>query len=635
MRPTWRHLVALAVLALVALDVALGSALSADDREAAEQFARDALRPVADVLARPAVLQECRADPAHLPPSPPRPDGRPSSYYHTCRGRLADADGAVVQIVGVNWFGMETESYVPHGLWARNWRAVLDQVALLGFNTIRLPFSNEALVEGRMPSGIDYELNPDLEGKTSLEVLDMLVDGAAERGLKVILDRHRPTPEGQSELWYTPAVSEERWIADWVKLAQRYRGHDTVIGVDLHNEPRGAATWGSGDLATDWRLAAERAGNAILEANPYLLVFVQGVERYGDDWYWWGGNLRGVRDAPIRLQVPGRLVYSPHLYGPSVYPQSWFQAADFPRNLPLVWNAHWGYVAREGLAPVVLGEFGARSAGDDADGKWQQTLMDYLHRYGIGWINWSLNPNSDDTGGLLGDDWQTVLGQKAQLYRAYAAAPPASGSAEGSEASGGRLVAKVRSSIVDEQSSTLGFVVQVVNDGPEPVKLRDLELRYWFTPELLGASTQQVEVDYAAVGTRNVQAEIEPAGPLILNWSKDLRPAQDERGLAYVKLTFTDAAGALQPYTAGGDILVRVHKSDWSPYRQSNDFSFKPDGELGDWDHVTLYRDGERVWGVEPESADGRRQPAADSGQPAAGGRDRWWMRASEPEGEE
>ena len=40
-----------------------------------------------------------------------------------------------------------------------------------------------------------------------------------------------------------------------------------VIGADLHNEPHSPACWGCGDPNTDWRLAAERAGNAILSVN--------------------------------------------------------------------------------------------------------------------------------------------------------------------------------------------------------------------------------------------------------------------------------------------------------------------------------------------------------------------------------
>ena len=36
---------------------------------------------------------------------------------------------------------------------------------------------------------------------------------------------------------------------------------------------------------------------------------------------WWGENLAGAKVQPVQLNQPGRLVYSPHTYGPSVYMQ--------------------------------------------------------------------------------------------------------------------------------------------------------------------------------------------------------------------------------------------------------------------------------------------------------------------------
>ena len=60
-------------------------------------------------------------------------------------------------------------------------------------------------------------------------------------------------------------MPESVWISDWCALAERYKDEPAVIGADLHNEPRGGATWGDNNQATDWRLAAERCGNAILE----------------------------------------------------------------------------------------------------------------------------------------------------------------------------------------------------------------------------------------------------------------------------------------------------------------------------------------------------------------------------------
>ena len=333
--------------------------------------------------------------------------------------RLVDAAGQTVYLTGVSWFGMETETFAPHGLWARNWGSMLDQIALTGFNTIRLPYSNQLFAPASTPNGIDFALNPDLKGLSGLQLLDRLVDGASQRGLKIILDRHRPDAYAQSALWYTDHVPEERWIADWVMLAQRYRGHPTVIGADLHNEPHGAATWGDGVHETDWRLAAERAGSAILAANPDWLIIVEGVERFGNDWYWWGGNLMGARAFPVRLSRPEKLIYSAHDYGPGVSLKSWFSAPDFPRNLPDVWQKHWAYLHTERLAPVWIGEFGGRSMGMDPEGVWQRSLLSFLKRQRMSYSYWSWNPDSGDTGGILEDDWRTVNTAKMRVLSAY------------------------------------------------------------------------------------------------------------------------------------------------------------------------------------------------------------------------
>src|SRR5579883_3345944 len=185
-----------------------------------------------------------------------------------------DASGREVHFTGVNWFGLETCAFAPHGLWSRNWRDMMLQIRRLGFNTIRLPFSDQLLDPATMPEPrtIDYRLNPDLKGLSGLQIMDKIVAEARVLGLTVILDRHRPDCGAQSPLWYTDHYSEARWIADWVRLAQRYAGNDAVVGADLHNEPHGPATWGDGNPATDWRLAAERAGDAILAANPHWLI---------------------------------------------------------------------------------------------------------------------------------------------------------------------------------------------------------------------------------------------------------------------------------------------------------------------------------------------------------------------------
>lgn len=338
------------------------------------------------------------------------------NYLHTSGAQILDSNNQPVRITGANWFGLETSTFAPHGLWTRSMSSMLDQIRSLGYNTIRVPFSNQLFDAGSVPNGIDFSQNADLSGLTGLQILDKLIAGARARGLKVILDRHRPDANGQSELWYTSAYPESRWIADWEMLARRYRDNDTVIGFDLHNEPHGRATWGDGNVATDWRLAAERAGNAILAINPKLLIIVEGIERVGNSYYWWGGNLMAAGIHPVRLNVPNQLVYSPHDYPASVYAQPWFYASNYPDNLPGLWESHWGYLKTANTAPVLLGEFGTRNQ-TNVDQQWFRTIAAYIASKGLSFTFWSWNPNSGDTGGILQDDWRTVHSDKQAVLQ--------------------------------------------------------------------------------------------------------------------------------------------------------------------------------------------------------------------------
>ncbi|MET0401505.1 MAG: glycoside hydrolase family 5 protein, partial [Cystobacter sp.] len=320
-------------------------------------------------------------NPGEPPPSNP-------GYLHTQGSKIYSSSGQVVRLTSVNWFGFEGPSRVPYGLDRRGLGSLLDQVKSLGYNSIRLPYSNNILRDGVSPDPLNMSasLNPELVGLTSLQVMDRIIAAAGSRGLRIVLDRHRPDSYSQSELWYRTnrAVEEQAWIDDWKLLALRYKGNPTVVGVDLHNEPHGRATWGDGNIDTDWRLAAERAGNAILGVNPDLLIIVEGIEIYQNNWYWWGGNLRGARDFPVRLNVPGRLVYSAHDYPESLYAQPWFQnkgSTGYPANLPGVWDATWGFLVKENRAPVWLGEFGTKLL-IDSDRQWLQTLTSYLSTNG-------------------------------------------------------------------------------------------------------------------------------------------------------------------------------------------------------------------------------------------------------------
>ncbi|MDR6690808.1 endoglucanase [Microbacterium sp. 1154] len=333
-------------------------------------------------------------------------------WLSTNGSTIVTASGAPFTIKAAAWFGMETSNCAPHGLWSIPLDDGLAAIAGMGFNTIRLPFSNECLA-AKTSNSINANANPGLVSLTPLQLMDTVIARAKAHGLSVILDRHRPDSAAQSELWYTAQYSEQRWIGDWKMLATRYKNESAVIGVDLHNEPHGSACWNCGDPARDWRAAATRAGNAVLAVNPKLLIIVEGVERQNDgSSTWWGGGLKDAGAAPVTLAVKNRVVYSPHDYPASVYAQPWFAASGYPANLEAVWDANWGYLVRKNIAPVLLGEFGTKleTASDRA---WLDALVGYLAKTKISYAYWSFNPNSGDTGGLVADDWRTP--QKAKL----------------------------------------------------------------------------------------------------------------------------------------------------------------------------------------------------------------------------
>ena len=125
--------------------------------------------------------------------------------------------------------------------------------------------------------------------------------------------------------------------------------------------------------------------------NPNWLIVVEGVScPSGADanvWDnipdepcgWWGGNLSRAGQFPVRLSTPAKLVYSAHDYATSVYQQSWFSDPSFPANLPAIWDRFWGYLERQNVAPVLVGEFGSTLA-DPRDAVWLRELM----RCGLG-----------------------------------------------------------------------------------------------------------------------------------------------------------------------------------------------------------------------------------------------------------
>lgn len=394
-----------------------------------------------------------------------------AGYWHTSGNRIVDSNGNEVRIAGINWYGFETSSFIVHGLWAQDYKTILNTIKSMGFNVIRIPFSNQMVESNPVPSNYTsyangQPANTALVGQTALADLDTIVAYAGSIGLRVILDNHRSEAGNSNEangLWYTSAYPQSNWIADWKALAARYsasqftfNGNPTVIGMDLRNEPHliangfSGACW-TGDTETNgsysgcptsltsqnWTVAAQAAGNAILAINPRLLIFVEGNDCYDGTCGWQGGNLMGVASNPVILNVPNQLVYSAHDYGPNLYAQPWFNSGTTQSSLYAIWNKYWGYISTGGTAPVWLGEFGTDNNISDIEnsaagsqGQWFESLISYLQANpSIDWTYWALN--GEDSYGLLDNNYDATPANAQKQSMLESVQFPLSGSGGG------------------------------------------------------------------------------------------------------------------------------------------------------------------------------------------------------------
>lgn len=325
-------------------------------------------------------------------------------------------NGKPFHIKGISWFGLEKGEEMLHGLNKRPMGDILDFVKS-NFNVIRLPFSVKfALSDQRSKRPDPYIVGFGLEDLTSWEVLDKFMDECAERGLFVMLDQHDIVGD-KAELWYEGVYTEEYSIKAWEVMFERYGNHYNMFAADLRNEPHGLASWGESSPLTDYNHYYERLINRLARKFPDWkgLWLVEGTQ-YNNEGYeppvpqWWGGNLEGAKQWPIKLDTAAadaRLVYAPHIYGPSVYEHGYMKEPDFPNNLPAIWEKMYGFIIPDLKKGVIIGEWGGSCIGKDQ--VVQYKLGEWLRQKCMAnnvW--WALNPGSDDTGGLLKPDWYTV-----------------------------------------------------------------------------------------------------------------------------------------------------------------------------------------------------------------------------------
>jgi endoglucanase len=378
---------------------------------------------------------------------------------------IVDARGKRVRLAGVNWYGAHEDLGVAPGLDRTHRSSLAKTLASHGFNSVRFPFS---LWMTEQASGVPDQYlaaNPDLFGATPLQVYDACVAALTGAGLIVIPNCHMLdagwccSAEDGNGLWYNDRWPAAKFFSAWQGIAERYKSNPLVAGMDIMNEPRRARVgwrvrtpaWGTGGT-TDIAAMYAEAGNLIHEINPDPLIICEGLN--------YAADLSAVARHPVRLERPGKVVYSLHDYS-WFHPRGQSRAAYFGQMTKaggyLLGEQHGGV---DGLAPLWIGEFGngtrslanfglaPPSLGGGGGGGpdavvWWNSLEAWLTEADVDWCWWALNPTQPkgtipvtnqhrsnwgdpEPWGLLAPDWRGVANPRV-LDILKAMIPPRTG----------------------------------------------------------------------------------------------------------------------------------------------------------------------------------------------------------------
>jgi|GEM_PF-2370647 len=370
------------------------------------------------------------------------PDAGIAFPLHTSGASIVDTAGKAVKLKLVNWYGAESPDYIVGGLKYQPVTTIINEIVAMGFNGVRLPWSNQMWQSNPVVSASVLTANPQFRGEHARTIFEQVVRDLASAGLMVVLDDHNSNAEwccsstDGNTLWYNSAYPQSAWLSDWKSVVTQFEGVPQVIGVDLRNEPRGAATWGGSNPSVDWHAAAELGGDAVQSVDSKLLVFVEGTN--------YATSLSDAGNLPVRLNVADHVVYSVHDYGFDTTVTSY---DDWVSKI----ESNWGYLV--GRVPLWVGEFGTCNTSDDcvssgstADlGKWFAIFTRYLRYHNLNWSYWAVNGTKSDgaagqgisygeteTYGILNTSWDaasraSLLASLQAIQPACAAGPLASG----------------------------------------------------------------------------------------------------------------------------------------------------------------------------------------------------------------
>ena len=135
-------------------------------------------------------------------------------------------------------------------------------------------------------------------------------------------------------------------------------------------------------------------------------------------------------------------------------------------------------------------------------------------------------------------------------------------------------------------NNSINPYLKLDNQGTAAIAYNELTARYWFTAEnFAGINTW---IDYAQLGNSKVKM-------------KYVQPDTPRAGAyGYIEYSFDRSAGNLVAGGNSGVIQSRFANTDWTNFNETDDYSYVNNKDYANNSHITLYRNGQLVWGVEP-----------------------------------
>ncbi|KAH3976000.1 hypothetical protein HBI17_042240 [Parastagonospora nodorum] len=386
--------------------------------------------------------------------------------YNTQGRDIVDSKGEKVTWAGVNW-PMSGETMIPEGLEWASAEEILDDIASVGFNYIRMGYAIEMIDQVYDRNGEDVPLevamihalgyingtkvtneiiqkNPGWTTQTTrFEIWSDITRIAATKGIFISPDVH----VGKAQ-WCCSHIDGNAWFDDlnfnathWRRglsyVAKWAQDHPNVVSMSLRNELR--ESWNVTDLYYNWETLVGNmtaGADAIHAANPNILIIWSGMQ-YGQDLsaLTTGKNYltapcykcTAIRDAARREPKvfdlashawADKLVWEIHLYSMSEdidtgtcdiikanFFRNGFNAMGF--DAPPACNVTGDCPKAVRETPVIISEFGWAQDETLFNHTLTQCLKEYTLEHKISWMMWSVAGSYRIRSGIQGfvDTW--------------------------------------------------------------------------------------------------------------------------------------------------------------------------------------------------------------------------------------